>query len=236
MNNVLKLPPKPANWSGFDLRRERMVSELMVQGIKNQNVLKAMLAVPRHVFVEEALRSRAYDHMSLPLGMGQTISQPYTVAKMTELLQNAQGHFPKRILEIGTGCGYQTAVLYYLKVAVDIFSIERIPDLHEMAKCNLRKVQATSVRLVCADGYLGLPNQGQFDGIIVTAAPKEVPMDLFEQLAIGGRMVLPIDEGGVQYLWLIEKEEHGYRETCIQRVNFVPLVPEVHSGKMPLLR
>ncbi len=215
---------KNQHWAGFDLRRERMIKELRSLGIENPLVLKTMFSIPRHLFVEEALRSRAYDNMALPLGMGQTISQPYTVAKMTELLLGNRTGPMKNVLEIGTGCGYQTAILFKLGVFQDIYSIERIADLHELAKKNLRQVGAAIVRLVCGDGYLGLPKQAPFDGIIVTAAPKEVPVDLLNQLAIGGRMVLPIDEGNVQYLWLIEKEALGYRETCIQRVNFVPLV------------
>ncbi len=218
-------------WSGFELRKERMVNELQLLGIQNPMVLQAMLSVPRHLFVEEALRSRAYDNMSLPLGLGQTISQPYTVAKMTELLLGQHKTPMNKVLEIGTGCGYQTAVLYKTQQIKDIYSIERLPDLHEQAKKNLRQADAVMARLVCGDGYLGLPKEAPFDGIIVTAAPKSVPVDLLQQLAVGGRMVLPIDEGSVQYLWLIEKEATGFRETCIQRVNFVPLVQDKFVGK-----
>ncbi len=211
------------DWGGFELRRQRMVERLRQMGIRQAAVLQAMSQVPRHVFVEEALRSRAYDDMSLPLGLGQTISQPYTVAKMTELLLT-HGSLPlRRVLEIGTGCGYQTAVLHQLGIA-EIYSIERIRHLHERAKTNLRAAKVLNTRLVCADGYLGLPEQAPFDGIMVTAAPTQIPIDLLNQLAIGGRMVLPLDEGGVQYLWLIEKEAEGFRESCIQEANFVPLV------------
>lgn len=183
-----------------------------------------MAGVPRHLFVEEALRTRAYDEMSLPLGLGQTISQPYTVAKMTELLWGKTPQSMRRVLEIGTGCGYQTAVLLALGLP-EIYSVERLRPLHERAKQHLRAAGLLAqARMVCGDGYLGLPDVAPFDGILVTAAPTEIPLPLLQQLAIGGRMVLPLDEGGVQYLWLIEKTAQGYRETCVQRANFVPLV------------
>lgn len=130
----------------------------------------------------------------------------------------------RRVLEIGTGCGYQTAVLLALGLP-EIYSVERLRPLHERAKQHLRAAGLLAqARMVCGDGYLGLPDVAPFDGILVTAAPTEIPLPLLQQLAIGGRMVLPLDEGGVQYLWLIEKTAQGYRETCVQRANFVPLV------------
>lgn len=213
------------NWSGYDMRRERMVARLRQMGIQRAEVLDAMGRVPRHLFVEEALRSRAYDDMSLPLGLGQTISQPYTVAIMTQLLLGAQPLSARaRVLEIGTGCGYQTAVLQAMGLA-EIYSIERLRPLHERAKQHLRSVRLLhQARLVCGDGYLGLPQVGSFDGILVTAAPQQVPVPLLQQLAIGGRMVLPLDDGHAQFLWVIDKTEHGYQETCIQEALFVPLV------------
>lgn len=211
------------HWPGFDNRRSRMVRRLAAMGIA-PHILAVMDTVPRHVFVEEALRTRAYDEMSLPLGLGQTISQPYTVARMTELLMGSAPEKIQRVLEIGTGCGYQTAILASLGVP-EIYSIERLRPLHERAKLHLRQVGMPSqVRMVCGDGYEGLPEVAPFDGIMVTAAPTSIPLPLLQQLAIGGRMVLPLDEGGVQYLWLIEKTAQGYHETCVQEANFVPLV------------
>ena len=212
-----------SHWIGFENRRERMIERLASMGIGN-TVLEAMANVPRHLFVEEALRTRAYDEMSLPLGLGQTISQPYTVAKMTELLLGKHVKSMHKVLEIGTGCGYQTAVLLALGLP-EIYSIERLRPLHERAKRHLRASGLLAkARLACGDGYLGRPEVAPFDGILVTAAPNEIPLPLLQQLAIGGRMVLPLDEGGVQYLWLIEKTAQGYLETCVQEVNFVPLI------------
>ncbi|QMT40561.1 protein-L-isoaspartate(D-aspartate) O-methyltransferase [Neisseria shayeganii] len=213
------------NRSSFDWRRRSMVERLARMGIRREEVLAAMNSVPRHLFVEEALRSRAYDDMSLPLGLGQTISQPYTVAVMTQLML---GKLPVagfgRVLEIGTGCGYQTAVLQAAGLA-QVYSVERLRPLHEKAKHNLRQAGLIGrIRMVCGDGYLGLPEVAPFDGILVTAAPAEVPLPLLQQLAVGGRMVIPLDEGGHQYLWLIEKTERGFHETCIQEARFVPLI------------
>ena len=212
-----------AHWTGFENRRQRMVARLASMGI-SETVLQAMAAVPRHLFVEEALRTRAYDEMSLPLGLGQTISQPYTVARMTELLLGTHPQSMRRVLEIGTGCGYQTAVLLALGLP-EIYSVERLRPLHERAKQHLRAAGLLArARTVCGDGYLGLPEVAPFEGILVTAAPTEIPLALLQQLAVGGRMVLPLDEGGRQFVWLIEKTAQGYRETCVQEANFVPLV------------
>ena len=215
-----------AHTSGsFDWRRRNMVQRLAKMGIGRTDVLAAMGNVPRHVFVEEALRSRAYDDMSLPLGLGQTISQPYTVAVMTQLmLGNETTENFGQVLEIGTGCGYQTAVLQAVGLK-QIYSVERLQVLHEKAKHNLRTARLLGgTRLVCGDGYLGLPEVAPFNGILVTAAPAEVPLPLLQQLAVGGRMVIPLDEGGQQYLWLIEKTAHGFQETCVHEARFVPLI------------
>ncbi|AZR58678.1 protein-L-isoaspartate(D-aspartate) O-methyltransferase [Eikenella corrodens] len=211
--------------SSFDWRRRNMVQRLAKMGIGRADVLAAMGNVPRHVFVEEALRSRAYDDMSLPLGLGQTISQPYTVAVMTQLmLGDAAAENFGPVLEIGTGCGYQTAVLQAVGLK-QIYSVERLQALHEKAKHNLRTARLLGgTRLVCGDGYLGLPEVAPFNGILVTAAPAEVPLPLLQQLAVGGRMVIPLDEGGQQYLWLIEKTPHGFHETCVHEARFVPLI------------
>ena len=215
-----------AHTSGsFDWRRRNMVQRLAKMGISRADVLAAMGNVPRHVFVEEALRSRAYDDMSLPLGLGQTISQPYTVAVMTQLmLGDAAAENFGPVLEIGTGCGYQTAVLQAVGLK-QIYSVERLQALHEKAKHNLRTARLLGgTRLVCGDGYLGLPEVAPFNGILVTAAPADVPLPLLQQLAVGGRMVIPLDEGGQQYLWLIEKTPHGFHETCVHEARFVPLI------------
>ena len=215
-----------AHTSGsFDWRRRNMVQRLAKMGIGRADVLAAMGNVPRHVFVEEALRSRAYDDMSLPLGLGQTISQPYTVAVMTQLmLGDAAAETFGPVLEIGTGCGYQTAVLQAVGLK-QIYSVERLQALHEKAKHNLRTARLLGgTRLVCGDGYLGLPEVSPFNGILVTAAPAEVPLPLLQQLSVGGRMVIPLDEGGQQYLWLIEKTAHGFQETCVHEARFVPLI------------
>ncbi|WP_434778469.1 protein-L-isoaspartate(D-aspartate) O-methyltransferase [Neisseria sp. Ec49-e6-T10] len=201
-----------------------MVHKLVDMGIKDERVLQAMLLVPRHLFVEEALVYSAYDHVALPIGLGQTISQPYSVARMTELLLPTTGQIPHKILEIGSGCGYQTAVLAALKVK-QIISIERLELLSEQAKKNLAKVDPkNNVRFLCADGYQGLKNQAPFDGIIVTAAPKEVPAALLNQLAVGGKLVIPLGEENEQYLWVIEKREQGFLESCMEKACFVPLI------------
>lgn len=213
--------------TGFEWRRANMVQRLANMGITREDVLAAMGSIPRHVFVEEALRSRAYDDISLPLGLGQSISQPYTVAIMTQLLLGGQAasQMP-RVLEIGTGCGYQSAILQAVGLP-EIYSIERLRPLHEKAKQHLRLIgNAHHIRMVCGDGYLGLPEAAPFNGILVTAAPREVPLPLLEQLALGGRMVLPLDEGKHQYLWLIEKTATGFHETCVQEARFVPLISD----------
>ncbi|MCP2039627.1 protein-L-isoaspartate(D-aspartate) O-methyltransferase [Neisseria sp. HSC-16F19] len=214
-----------SHWAGYELRRARMVERLQQMGICRSEVLDAMAQVPRHLFVEEAIRSHAYDDMSLPLGLGQTISQPYTVAVMTQLLLGEEPLSARRcVLEIGTGCGYQTAVLQALGLP-EIYSIERLRPLHERAKVHLRAAHLPQqARLVCGDGYLGLPQAAPFDGILVTAAPTEIPVPLLQQLAVGGRMVLPLDDGHAQFLWVIDKTEHGFQETCVQEALFVPLV------------
>lgn len=215
---------RSGHWQGFDWRRERMVERLRDMGISHPAVLNAMSQVPRHLFVEEALRSRAYDETALPIGLGQTISQPYTVAIMTQLLLGSSVSGREKILEIGTGCGYQTAVLHHI-YGRNIYSIERLFELHQLAKKQLRTVGANLVRLACDDGYLGLPHEAPFERIIITAAASEMPVALLQQLSIGGRMVLPLEEAdGIQYLWLIEKTPHGFHETCLQEANFVPLV------------
>lgn len=200
--------------------RARMIDRLREKGIRNEAVLKAMAAVPRHVFVEEALASRAYEDTALPLGMGQTISQPFIVARMIELLLNGRSSLGKT-LEVGAGCGYQAAVLAQL--TNEVYAVERLAPLLEKAKANMRTLQQFNVRLKHADGHFGLPEAGPFDSIIVAAAGVQVPPALFEQLAMGGRLVLPIGTSE-QYLSFIERTSQGYLETRLDAVRFVPLL------------
>lgn len=202
--------------------RTRLIERLREGGIQDEGVLAAMSAVPRHIFVDEALASRAYDDVSLPLGYGQTISQPYTVARMVEIMSN--GRQLDRVLEIGTGCGYQAAILAH--IAKQVFSVERIRPLYERAIACMQELQLDNVRLVYGDGNPGLSESAPFDGIVIAAASTRVPPALLEQLAIGGRMVLPMGSHE-QYLYLIERDAKGYRETRLDGVRFVPLL----SGK-----
>ncbi|MFH4354646.1 MAG: protein-L-isoaspartate(D-aspartate) O-methyltransferase [Neisseriaceae bacterium] len=210
-------------FDGYQVRRQKMVANLEQMGITDNTVLSAMLEVPRHLFVEEAFRSRAYDQAALPIGMGQTISQPYIVARMTELLLKSASTPIERVLEVGTGCGYQTAVLQKVGIQ-EIYSIERLASLREIAKRNLRAANLFHARLICSDGSLGLPTAAPFDAILLTAAAKEVPVPLLNQLKLNGRMVLPLEQGNEQYLWVIDKYIDGYQETCIQAVKFVLLL------------
>jgi len=199
--------------------RNRLIERLRAEGIQDEVVLAAMNAVPRHIFVDEALSSRAYDDVSLPLGFGQTISRPYIVARMIEIMRN--GSHLRRVLEIGTGCGYQAAVL--AEAAKEVYSVERIKPLFERASKYLSELQIHNVSLRYADGNIGLPEVDAFDGIIMAAAATHVPPALLEQLAVSGRMVLPL---GVheQYLHLIVRDEQGFRETRLEAVKFVPLL------------
>ncbi len=199
--------------------RVRLIERLRTQGIQDEVVLAAMNAVPRHIFIEEALASRAYDDVSLPIGYGQTISQPYIVARMIEIMRN--GVNLNRVLEIGSGCGYQAAVLS--QVAKEVVTLERIHPLYERAADLLHELQVSNVTLRYADGNLGVPEVVPFDGIIMAAAATHIPQALLEQLAVGGRMVLPLG-AQEQFLTLIERDEQGYRETRLEAVKFVPLL------------
>ncbi|QEL56387.1 protein-L-isoaspartate(D-aspartate) O-methyltransferase [Chromobacterium paludis] len=199
--------------------RRRMTDRLRQHGIADERVLAAMHEVPRHLFVDQALATRAYDDVSLPIGNGQTISQPLTVARMTELL--IQGRAPGKILEIGTGCGYQTAVL--LKTGAEVYSMERLATILDQARRNLRTAKLVHARLVHGDGNVGLPEAAPFDGIIVTAAARSVPTALVDQLADGGRMVLPLGEDE-QHLWLLEKTAQGLQRSKLDPVKFVPML------------
>jgi protein-L-isoaspartate(D-aspartate) O-methyltransferase len=205
--------------------RDRMVERLREQGIRDEVVLAALRAVPRHVFVDEALASRAYEDTPLPIGEGQTISQPWVVARMTELAR--RGRQLGRVLEIGTGCGYQTAVL--AQIAAEVYSIERIGKLLAKARRNLQALKVKNVRLAHGDGSADLGEELVVDAIIVTAAATHVPSTLLAHLAPGGRMVLPLvqrDAGGegVQRLTVIDATPGGHREQVLDAVRFVPLL------------
>jgi protein-L-isoaspartate(D-aspartate) O-methyltransferase len=202
--------------------RDRMVARLREQGIRDEAVLAAMGAVPRHIFVDEALASRAYEDTALPIGFEQTISQPYVVAKMLESLR--EGKPLVRILEVGTGCGYQAALLAQL--AKEVYSIERIGELLEKARVNLRPLRLANLRLVHGDGMLGLPEAAPFDAIVVAAAAAKAPPALLQQLAAGGRMIAPLGTNE-QVLCLIERTPTGTTEKWLDAVRFVPL----RSGK-----
>ena len=199
--------------------RTRMIDRLREEGIRDERVLAAIAAVPRHVFVEEALASRAYEDSALPLGYSQTISQPYIVARMIELLLDARKL--GKTLEIGAGSGYQAAVLAQL--TDEVYAIERIEPLLARAKLNLRAIQQFKVRLKHADGQLGLPEAAPFDTIILAAAATRVPHALLQQLALGGRMLLPLGTGE-QFLLMVERRAEGYVETRLDSVRFVPLL------------
>ena len=199
--------------------RRRMVERLREQGIRDERVLAAMAAVPRHLFVEEALASRAYEDTALPIGFGQTISQPYVVAKMIEVLIEDQT--PGKVLEVGTGCGYQAAVLAH--VFPEVYSIERIKGLLERARHNLLALRLKNLRLAHGDGYAGLESAAPFESIVVAAAAPRIPEALLRQLAPGGRMMLPLESGGGQRLVLVERRGRGFVESELDAVRFVPM-------------
>ncbi|NSL54134.1 protein-L-isoaspartate(D-aspartate) O-methyltransferase [Uliginosibacterium sp. IMCC34675] len=203
--------------------RARMVERLRTEGIRDERVLGAIGSVPRHAFVEEALASRAYEDTALPLGFQQTISQPYVVARMAEVLV-AGGRAMGKTLEVGAGCGYQAAVLSQL--ASDVYAIERIGKLLDKARANLRPLRLPNVRLKHGDGNLGLPEVAPFDSIILAAAATTTPRVLVEQLAPGGRMVFPLGQAGAdQIMVLIERQANGgLKETKLDAVRFVPLL------------
>ena len=213
--------------SGFGMTsqrtRTRMIERLREQGIVDEDVLAAIAAVPRHVFVEEALASRAYEDTALPLGFSQTISQPYVVARMIEAVLAGREQLG-RTLEIGAGCGYQAAVLAQL--TDEVYAVERIAPLLAEAKANLRAIRQLKVRLKHADGQLGLPEAAPFDTIIVAAAAARVPRALLQQLAPNGRLILPLGAAS-QQLVLIERRAEGFVETRLEAVRFVPLLSGV---------
>jgi protein-L-isoaspartate(D-aspartate) O-methyltransferase len=206
--------------------RARMVERLREQGIRDEVVLSAINAVPRHIFVDEALAIRAYEDTPLPIGSGQTISQPWVVARMTELARN--GRDLQSVLEIGTGCGYQTAIL--AQIAAEVYTVERIGALVNKARRNLQSLKVRNVRLKHGDGSTDLGEELQVDAIIVTAGTTHVPTALLQYLKPGGRMVLPLSShgehgDGVQRLTVIEATPSGFREQVLDAVRFVPLLP-----------
>ncbi len=200
--------------------RERLIARLREKGITDPQVLDVMLATPRHLFLDEALAHRAYEDTSLPIGFNQTISQPYTVARMTEALL-AAGPL-HNVLEVGTGSGYQTAVL--AQCVERLFSVERIRPLQEKARTRLQRLKLYNVMLRHSDGGMGWPEKGPFDGILVTAAPAEVPEELLQQLAPLGRLVIPVG-GDLQQLKRVTRQEDGsYVTEILEAVKFVPLL------------
>ncbi len=206
-----------------DRTRLRMIDRLRDRGIADERVLMAMAQVPRHLFVDEALAHRAYEDVSLPIKFGQTISQPYVVARMTEEVIKHQQ--PLKILELGTGSGYQAAVLGQL--IEQVFSIERIDKLTRIARRRFIKLGYSNIRCKTADGFNGWPTEALFDVIICTAAPEEVPYNLLDQLEVGGKMILPVGDKKQQKLVAIVKEQHGYHEALLGEVFFVPLLEGV---------
>jgi protein-L-isoaspartate(D-aspartate) O-methyltransferase len=209
-----------------DRTRARMVERLRADGIRDEAVLTAINAVPRHIFVDEALAIRAYDDAPLPIGHGQTMSQPWVVARMTELARN--GHDLDSVLEIGTGCGYQTAVLAH--VAHVVYTVERIGALVAKARRHLKSLRIANVRLKHGDGSADLGEELAVDAIIVTAGAPRVPTALLRYLKPGGRMVLPLaqpGDPGSQRLTVIDAAPNGFRERTFDAVRFVPLLPGI---------
>lgn len=203
--------------------RERMVARLREQGIRDPRVLAVMADIPRHVFVDEALESRAYEDTALPIGHNQTISQPYIVAKMTELLLESG---PKaRVLEIGTGCGYQTAIL--AKLVGQVYSVERIAPLMKKARDTLWELDIKTVGFKHTDGGWGWPEHAPFDGILAAAAPPAVPQALLDQLTVGGVLIIPVGPDGQQALHRIVRTENGFEDEILERVTFVPFLSGV---------
>ena len=203
--------------------RERMISRLREQGIRDHQVLKVMLETPRHIFVEEALASRAYEDTALPIGFNQTISQPYIVARMTELLLES-GPLDK-VLEIGTGSGYQTAILAQLVKRV--YTVERIYPLQQRAQRCLQDLNLRNVRLRHSDGGWGWEEYAPYDGILAAAAPEEIPENLLTQMARPSIMVIPVGSGRTQILKRITRNETGYKVEDLEPVIFVPFLPGV---------
>ena len=200
--------------------RNKFIDKLKQQGISNTSVLSAMGLIPRHIFVEEALKNRAYDDDALPIGFNQTISSPYIVGKMTQLIIESDNM--EKVLEIGTGCGYQTAILASL--FKQVITIERIKPLYEKSKLLLKNIGFKNIKNIYGDGYEGFTNSAPFDAIIMTAAPKEIPEKLVKQLKPNGRMIIPLDENGSQKLFRIKNTKNGILKKEVDDVLFVPML------------
>lgn len=203
--------------------RDRLVERLREKGIRNEQVLEVLRRTPRHLFVDEALSSRAYEDTALPIGFNQTISQPYIVARMTEILLATQ---PQKVLEVGTGSGYQAAVLAQL--VPKVYTVERIMALVPLARQRFRDLGLRNVNLKQSDGTWGWPQQAPFDAILVTAAPADIPPALLEQLADGGRLVIPVGGATGQTLAVITRRGNRYEREDLEPVSFVPLVGGAH--------
>ena len=200
--------------------RERLIQRLVEQGISDPKVLDVVRSTPRHLFLDEAMAHRAYEDVALPIGFQQTLSQPYIVARMTELLL-AQG--PRhRVLEIGTGSGYQTAILAQL--VTEVYSVERIKALQQKARQRMRQLKLRNVHMNHADGGMGWEERGPFDGILATAAPQRIPESLLQQLATDGRLVIPVGTES-QQLQVVTRTNEGFETEIVEAVNFVPLRP-----------
>jgi len=200
--------------------RDRLVQRLRDQGIRSEAVLRQIRDVPRHLFVDEALASRAYEDTALPIGLGQTISQPFVVARMTEALLD--GFHGETVLEIGTGCGYQTAVLAAL--VKKVYTVERIPELLRKTRQRLRDLDIYNVQFRPGDGWEGWHKYCPYDGIVVTAAAEEMPGKLLEQLAPGGRLIIPVGPTGRQELTMVTNRDDHFEQVSLELVSFVPLV------------
>ena len=201
--------------------RDRLIERLREKNIQNESVLEVMRSTPRHIFVDEAMATRAYEDTALPIGLGQTISQPYIVARMTEAL--LEGGPLDKVLEIGTGSGYQTALLS--RLVKRVHSVERIEALQQQARLRFQELGLRNIRLKYSDGNWGWDDYAPYDGIIVTAAPAKVPKPLFDQLKIGGRLVIPVGEQeGSQHLLIVTRTEEGFDSKTLDLVSFVPLL------------
>jgi protein-L-isoaspartate(D-aspartate) O-methyltransferase len=224
---VRQIGPGLASGFGLDSQavRHSMVSKLRQQGVADPQVLRAMAEVERHKFVDSALVNQAYEDTSLPIGLGQTISKPGVVARMIELLCEGQSGRLGRVLEIGTGCGYQAAVLS--RVCHEVYSIERLRGLHDRARENLRPFRLANVHLILGDGMLGYAKGAPYAGIIAAAGGDALPQAWIDQLAVGGRVVAPVTAGALspagQALVVLEKTAQGLRQTVMEPVHFVPL-------------
>ena len=200
--------------------RDRLVKRLINHGIRSNAVLEQIRNVPRHLFVDEALSSRAYEDTALPIGLGQTISQPYVVARMTEALLD--GFDGEKVLEVGTGCGYQTAILAPL--VKNIYTIERLPDLLRRAKRRLRELDIYNVQFRPGDGWEGWPKYAPYDGILVAAAAPALPEGLLSQMTPQGRLIMPVGPAGRQELLMVTRQDDHFEQISLGKVSFVPLV------------